>query len=78
MATKTNATPQKEEVPKNEGPATPPDSPPLNLSDAAVKKLIRSAKKLGYVAHDQINSVLPSEKVNSEQILRASSQTRPR
>jgi RNA polymerase primary sigma factor len=68
MATKTNATPQKEEVPKNEGPETPPDSPPLNLSDAAVKKLIRSAKKRGYVAHDQINSVLPSEEVNSEQI----------
>jgi hypothetical protein len=37
MATKTNATPQKEEVPKNEGPETPPDSPLLNLSDAAVK-----------------------------------------
>src|SRR5258708_4702145 len=68
MATRTNATPQKEEVPKNEGPETPPDSPPLNLSDAAVKKLIRSAKKRGYVAHDQINSVLPSEEVNSEQI----------
>src|SRR5258708_6873886 len=68
MATKTNATPRKEEVPKNEGPETPPDSPPLNLSDAAVKKLIRSAKKRGYVAHDQINSVLPSEEVNSEQI----------
>ena len=44
MATKTNATPQKEEVPKTEGP----DSPPLNLSDAAVKKLIRTAKKRGY------------------------------
>ena len=27
MATNTNATPQKEEVPKNEGPETPPDSP---------------------------------------------------
>src|SRR5262249_54808284 len=36
--------------------------------DAAVKKLIRSAKKRGYVTHDQINSVLPSEQVNSEQI----------
>ena len=68
MATKTNATPQKEEVPKKEGPETPPDSPPLDLSDAAVKKLIRSAKKRGYVTHDQINSVLPSEEVNSEQI----------
>ena len=36
-ASKTNATPQKEEVPKNEGPETPPDSLLLNLSDAAVK-----------------------------------------
>jgi RNA polymerase primary sigma factor len=43
-------------------------SPLLDLSHAAVKKLIRSAKKRGYVTHDQINSVLPSEEVNSEQI----------
>src|SRR5262249_54907842 len=34
----------------------------------AVKKLIRSAKKRGYVTHDQINSMLPSGEVNSEQI----------
>jgi RNA polymerase primary sigma factor len=47
---------------------TPPDSPLLDLSDAAVKKLIRNAKKRGYVTHDQINSVLPSDEVNSEQI----------
>ena len=40
----------------------------LDLSDAAVKKLIRTAKKRGYVTHDQINSVLSSEEVNSEQI----------
>ena len=40
----------------------------LDLSDAAVKKLIRNAKKRGYVTHDQINSVLPSDEVNSEQI----------
>jgi RNA polymerase primary sigma factor len=57
--------PQKKEVPKKEGPKTPPDSPPPDLPDAAVKKLIRSAN---YVTHDQINSVLPSEEVNSEQI----------
>ena len=68
MASKTKVTPQKEEVPEKEGPETPPDSPLLDLSDAAVKKLIRSAKKRGYVTHDQINSVLPSEEVNSEQI----------
>jgi RNA polymerase primary sigma factor len=32
------------------------------------QEVIRSAKNRGYVAHDQINSVLPSEEVNSEQI----------
>src|SRR5471032_453367 len=68
MASNTNATPQKEEVLKTEGPETPPDSPLLDLSDAAVKKLIRTAKKRGHVTMDQINSVLPSEEVNSEQI----------
>src|SRR5450432_2869268 len=47
---------------------TLPDSPLLDLSDAAVKKLIRNAKKRGYVTHEQINSVLPSDEVNSEQI----------
>ena len=68
MASKTNATPQKEAVPKKVGPETPPDSPLLDLSDAAVKTLIRSAKKRAYVTHDQINSVLRSGEVNSEQI----------
>ena len=68
MASQTEVTPQKEEVPEKEGPETPPDSPLLDLSDAAIKKLTRSAKKRGYVTHDQINSVLPSEEVNSEQI----------
>jgi len=38
---------QKEKVPEKEGPETPPDSPLLDLSDAAVKKLIRTAKKRG-------------------------------
>src|SRR6059058_1732206 len=68
MASKTEETPPKEEMLEKEGPETLPDRPLLDLSDAAVKKLIRSAKKRGYVTHDQINSVLPSEEVNSEQI----------
>jgi Sigma-70 factor, region 1.1 len=68
MASKTEETPQKEEMPEKEGPETLPDSPLLNLSDPAVKELIRSAKKRGCVTHDQINSVLPYEEVNSEQI----------
>jgi RNA polymerase primary sigma factor len=59
----------KDDIPEKdvaESPDTP--LPLLDLSDAAVKKLIRTAKKRGYVTHDQINSVLPSEEVNSEQI----------
>ena len=68
MASKTAVAPQKKEVPEKEGPETPPDSPLLDLSDVAIKNLVRSAKKRGYVTHDQINSVLPSEEVNSEQI----------
>ena len=45
-----------------------PDSALLDLSDAAVKYLIRSAKKRGYVTHNQINALLSSEEVKSEQI----------
>jgi hypothetical protein len=47
MASSIKATPQAEEVPEKEAPETAPDSPLLDLSDAAVKKLIRSAKKRG-------------------------------
>src|SRR6266516_292068 len=68
MASSPKVTPQKDKVPEKGGSETPPDSPLLDLSDAAVKKLIRSAKKRGYLTHDQINSVLPSEEVNSKQI----------
>ena len=68
MASKTKVTPQKEEILEKEGPETPPGSPLLDLSDAAVKKLIRSANKRGYVTDDQINALLSSEEVKSEQI----------
>ena len=44
------------------------DSPLLDLSDQAVKKLLKSAKARGYVTLDQLNAVLPSEEVSSEQI----------
>jgi RNA polymerase primary sigma factor len=72
MASKTKAAQkekEKDEAPEKEV-AEAPDTPLplLDLSDAAVKKLIRTAKKRGYVTHDEINSVLPSEEVNSEQI----------
>src|SRR6516164_5453214 len=66
MASKIKVTPQKVEVPETAGLETPPDNPLLDLLDAAVKKLIRSAKKRGYVTHDQVTSL--SKEINSEQI----------
>jgi RNA polymerase primary sigma factor len=70
MASKIKSPPKTENggARPGEDAETPPDSPLLDVSDAAVKKLIRNAKKRGYVTHDQINSVLPSDEVNSEQI----------
>ncbi|MBB3590143.1 RNA polymerase primary sigma factor [Rhizobium sp. BK529] len=44
------------------------DGPLLDLSDDAVKKMIKAAKKRGYVTMDELNAVLPSEEVTSEQI----------
>ncbi len=45
-----------------------PDGPLLDLSDAAVKRMIKVAKKRGYVTYEELNEVLPSEEVTSEQI----------
>ena len=44
------------------------DSPLLDLTDAAVKRMIKLAKQRGYVTYDELNAVLPSEEVSSEQI----------
>ena len=44
------------------------DGPLLDLSDAAVKRMIKAAKKRGFVTYAELNAVLPSEEVNSEQI----------
>src|SRR5581483_2414277 len=69
MATKVKATQAKEEAPEKEAEATPDTPLPLlDLSDAAVKKMIKQAKKRGYVTYEQLNAVMPSEEVNSEQI----------
>jgi len=44
------------------------DAPLLDLSDAAVKRLIKSAKSRGFVTLDQLNSVLPSQEFSPDQI----------
>src|SRR6186713_3670322 len=63
MATKT-AEVEEQEQPQGETP----DGPVLDMSDAAVKKLIKTAKARGFVTYDELNEVLPSEEVSSEQI----------
>src|SRR5882757_5130851 len=63
MVTKTATT---EEV--KEKPAESADGPLLDLSDAAVKRMIKLSKKRGFVTHQELNSVLPSQEVSSEQI----------
>ncbi|MFT4148980.1 MAG: RNA polymerase sigma factor region1.1 domain-containing protein, partial [Paracoccaceae bacterium] len=40
----------------------------LDMSQAAVKKMIADARERGYITYDQLNSVLPPEQVSSEQI----------
>jgi len=68
MATKA-ATQKTKDAEKPEANATETtDSPLLDLSDAAVKKLIKTAKKRGYVTYEELNAVLPSEEVTTDQI----------
>ena len=44
------------------------DGPLLDLNDAAVKRMIKTAKKRGFVTYAELNAVLPSEEVSSDQI----------
>ncbi len=44
------------------------DGPLLDLNDAAVKRMIKLAKKRGFVTYSELNAVLPSEEVSSDQI----------
>ncbi len=55
--------PKVAEAPEKEAPG-----PLLDLSDAAVKRMIKQAKKRGFVTLDQLNEVLPSDQTSPEQI----------
>ncbi|KPP80911.1 MAG: RNA polymerase primary sigma factor [Oceanicaulis sp. HLUCCA04] len=56
------ATETAEAAPENQ------DGPLLDLNDLSVKAMVKAAKKRGYVTHDELNKVLPSEEFSSEQI----------
>ena len=60
------AKPEKEEAETEREGA--PDGPLLDLSDDAVKKMIKAAKKRGYVTYTELNAVLPSEETDPDRI----------
>jgi RNA polymerase primary sigma factor len=64
MATKTTGRDEGEVA----APEQQSDGPLLDLTDAAVRRMIKLAKKRGYVTYDELNEVLPSEEFSSEQI----------
>jgi RNA polymerase primary sigma factor len=68
MATKAKAKETEKETAEKDAPETAEGAPLLDLSDAAVRKMIKLAKKRGYVTYEQLNAVLPSEEVTSEKI----------
>ncbi len=69
MASKAKATQAKEEAPEKEAEGAPDSPLPLlDLNDAGVKKMIKAAKKRGFVTFDALNAVLPSESTSPEQI----------
>jgi len=57
-----------EKKPAQQQEAGETDAPILDLSDSAVKRMIKAAKSRGFVTYDELNAVLPSEHVSSEQI----------
>src|ERR1700733_5633824 len=61
----------KKDEAKGEGEAVvveTPDSPLLDLSDAAVKRMLKIAKKRGWVTQEELHAVLPAEEISSDQI----------
>ncbi|SFV30057.1 RNA polymerase primary sigma factor [Devosia crocina] len=69
MATKAaNKASKETEKPESGAPEASNDSPLIDQNDAAVKKLIKVAKKRGYVTYEELNAVLPSDETTSEQI----------
>ncbi len=61
MAAKDTEPKKPEESPDGAGPM-------LDMSQAAVKKMIATAKSRGYITYDELNEVLPPDQVTSEQI----------
>ena len=49
-------------------PETKDDDHSLDMSQAAVKRMIAEGRERGFITYDQLNAVLPPEQVSSDQI----------
>jgi RNA polymerase primary sigma factor len=65
MATKTTER-EGDEAVEDKKPQS--DGPLLDLTDQSVKRMIKLAKKRGFVTYEELNDVLPSEEFTSDQI----------
>jgi RNA polymerase primary sigma factor len=63
MATTATATAKEQQT-----EAEKSDSPLLDISNAAVKKMIKDSKERGFVTYKELNKVLPPDEMSSEQI----------
>ena len=68
MKIKTNTPPPIGVLLEKDSPTAKPDNPLLDLSATTAKKLINGAKKRGHVTLDEMNSLLSSGEMKSEQI----------
>ena len=64
MATKTATASAETETPQEQTN----DTPIIDLAGQAVKKMLARGKERGYVTYDELNAVLPQDRVSSEQI----------
>jgi len=64
MATKATERDETETAPEQQQT----DGPLLDLTDQSVKRMIKAARKRGYVTYDEVNEVLPSDQVDPDQI----------
>jgi RNA polymerase primary sigma factor len=58
----------KDTEPKKPEDTTEGSGSMLDMSQAAVKKMIATARSRGYITYDELNDVLPPDQVTSEQI----------
>src|SRR5918997_6343345 len=58
----------RESTPTTGAASTDSDRPLLDLADTAVRRMIKLAKKRGYITFDELDQILPPKGFSAEQI----------